>query len=354
MNKTRKPVGPPQSRSMFAGSRRYVVCMAVVLSAAVVASIWSSNWPGAELLMGQTDAVSSLSEALEPKANAAFESERNSADGVRHTARISLISGARRVLTVPQCQIMILDSADLGSQRSGILRSIDVREGDVIKAGQTLVTIEDELARASLKLHEREAGNDVELRYARKVSDVARTEYARALELNREIPNAHSELQINSLRMEAERALLQIEQAENRIELARLRLAEARVELATYRINSPIDGVVQRVRKSVGEAVHEGETLIEIASFSRLKVAADLPLDQALQLRRGMTVSVKLDEFPGDGNQSSGEALGKIVFVGRKVHEVSRTVQIWAEVDNSNRQLFAGLTGTMTILLDGP
>ena len=278
--------------------------------------------------------------------------EPSPADRGEQATRIETNPAGGRILLVRNCPIMVLNQVRLGVQRSGIVKAIDVREGDSVDVGQILLQIDDDLAQASLARHEREAGDDVELRYAKKVSEVARTEYVRALELNREIPNAHSELQINGLRMEAERAILQIEQAENRIELARLRLAEAQSDLRSYQIKSPLDGFLQRVNKQVGEAVHEGESVIDIASFDRLKVAADLPLQQALLLRRGMRVAVSTNAPRLSTNRMTDRALGRIVFVGETVHEVSGTVQVWAEIDNIDRGLFAGMTAVMRIELD--
>lgn len=256
------------------------------------------------------------------------------------------------VVTVHDCQISVLQTASLGAQRAGVLNTIHVREGDRIEAGQVLISLQDDLARAAVALHEREAGNDVELRYARKVSDVARVEYQRALELNHEIPNAHSELKMNGLRMEAERALLQIEQAENRIEIARLKLAESRAALETYNVRSPLSGIVQRIHKARGEAALEGEPLIEVASFERLKIAADLPLDMALRLKRGMPVEVVAHPPAGVRLSRRLQAAGRVVFVDSKIHEVSKLVHIWAEIDNREGQLLAGMSATMRVRLD--
>lgn len=256
----------------------------------------------------------------------------------------------QQFLTVSDCQIMVVDSARLGPARSGIVSSLSVREGDHVEIGQELFTLDSELARATLQRQRQESENDVELRYAKKVSEVARTEYLRALELNREISNAHSELQMNGLRLEAERALLQIEQAVNQMELSRLRMLEAETALAEYRVESPMRGIIQRVHHTAGEAVREGETLIEVASFERLRVSADVPLTEALQLRRGLRVIVTSDSSAYGPESASGKAHGQIVFVGSSVNEVSHTVQVWAEVDNRDAGLFAGLTGTMQVL----
>jgi len=258
-------------------------------------------------------------------------------------------SHSRRTVSISNCRITVIHDVKVGTERSGVLRSVDVRIGDTVQQGQILATLRDEVAQFSLKVRAKEASDDIELRFAQKVGELARLEYVKALELNKEIPNAHSELKLRSLRLAADRSLLQIEQSEHRRELAQLRYAEASVQLKSYIIRAPFDGIVKRVHKFNGEAVREGDTVVEIANYDRLRVEADCDLHNAMQLERGQPVQIEMD-LPGlDPPVHRTRFPGRIVFVDFEVQDVSQKVQVWADVENHEKRLRAGLTATMHV-----
>jgi len=255
-----------------------------------------------------------------------------------------------RLVSIPNCRVTVIHEVKVGTERAGVLQSVDVRIGDTVKQGQILATLRDEVAQFALKVRAKEASDDIELRFAQKVGELARLEYVKALELNKEIPNAHSELKLRSLRLAADRGLLQIEQSEHRRELAQLRYAEARVLLKSYIIRAPFDGIVKRVHKFHGEAVREGDTVVEIASYQRLRIEADCELRDAVQVERGHPVQIEID-LPGvDLPARRTRFSGRIVFVDFEVQDVSQKVQVWADVENHNNLLRAGLSATMHVV----
>ncbi len=55
----------------------------------------------------------------------------------------------------------------------------------------------------------------------------------------------------------------------------------ARAELETYRIETPVEGVVTKVFKVAGEAVREGEPVMEICNTSRVRIRGYVSLRDA-------------------------------------------------------------------------
>ncbi len=253
------------------------------------------------------------------------------------------------VITLQDCRVTLLQSAVLASTRSGILEHIDVQDGDVVPAGLIVAQIRDDLASAEAATAAVEAENDVDLRYAQKLSELAQLEYSRALSLNSEIPGAQSELTVQNLQLAAQRALLQIEQASHRLEISKLKYETARIVLSSYSVKAPFEGVILRVQKSAGEAVQEGEPIADIAILNELRVEGFLPLERAWMVRRGQPVEVQV-EIPGvDLEVEHTCFLGKVVFVDSEVQEVSQKVRVWAKVANSQGLLKSGLIATMRI-----
>ena len=87
----------------------------------------------------------------------------------------------------------------------------------------------------SRKVAEREASNDVEIRYALKAFEFARLEYEEALESNRLVSGAVPDIEVRLLKLAADRTKLQIEQAQHRHAVARLKAKEARARLDAFR-----------------------------------------------------------------------------------------------------------------------
>lgn len=258
-------------------------------------------------------------------------------------------TAAARIITVSDCRVTLLQSAVLASTRSGVIKHIDVQDGDLVPAGLIVAQIRDDLASAEAATTALKAENDVDLRYAVKLSELAQLEYSRALALNKEIPGAQSELTVRNLKVAAERALLQIEQASHQLEIARLEHKTAQIVLAGYRVKAPFEGVILRVQKSTGEAVREGEPIADLANLNELRVEGFLPLELAWMVRRGFPVEVQVD-IPGvELEVENVRFTGEVVFVDSEVQEVSQKVRICARVANSQGLLKSGLIATMRI-----
>ena len=252
-------------------------------------------------------------------------------------------------IVLRDCRVTLLQSAVLASGRSGIIDRIDVQDGDLVPTGLVIAQIRDDLASAEVATASVKAENDVDLRYAVKLSELAQLEYSRALALNKEIPGAQSELAVRNLKIAAERALLQIEQASHKLEIAKLELKTARIVHAGYSVKAPFEGVILRVQKSVGESVQEGEPIADLANLNELRVEGFLPLELAWTVRRGQPVEVQVEipgmELPFEHTLFRGE----ILFVDSEVQEVSQKIRVAARVANSQNLLKSGLIATMRI-----
>lgn len=258
-------------------------------------------------------------------------------------------TAAGEIIVLQDCRVTLLQSAVLASTRSGIIDQIDILDGDLVPAGLQVARIRDDLASAEVATADLKAKNDVDLRYAVKLSELAQLEYSRALALNKEIPGAQSELAVKNLKITAERALLQIELASHSLEVSRLELETARISLAGYSVKAPFEGVILRVQKSVGESVQEGEPIADLANLNELRVEGFLPLEVAWMVRRGNPVEVQV-EIPGiELEVENVRFTGEVVFVDSEVQEVSQHVRVWAKVANSHGLLKSGLIATMRI-----
>ncbi|MCY2966031.1 MAG: HlyD family efflux transporter periplasmic adaptor subunit [Planctomycetota bacterium] len=253
------------------------------------------------------------------------------------------------LIEIEECRIRLIDDVQLASARTGIVDMV-AAEGEHVRPKQVVAKLRDELLRAGLAITERQATNDIEVRFARKASELAQLKYSRAAEAARSVAGTVSELELKELRLSAEKSLLQVEQTEQQFLVAGLRRDESAELVNTCRVIAPFEAEVLEVFKKPGEVVREGEPILRLAFGSRMKVEGYLPLAQAARVKRGALVHVRLTGE--DGADVSNEVFaGRLMAIDMKVEPVSRKVKVWAELPNDNGLLRDGLTGTMSISL---
>src|SRR5690606_5223124 len=197
-------------------------------------------------------------------------------------------------IVLPGCQIKILQEVSLSAERAGVLDQV-AEEGQTVKEGDLVAHTRDNLVQATLAVATRQAMNDVEIRFARKTSELAQVEYERDLQANSIVPGTVSDLTIRAHRLDAEKSLLQLEQAETDLEIEKLRRNETLELLKLHSVKAPIEGVVRTVFKKKGESVTEGEPILELINTSRVKVEGYVHLRDLDRVRVGSAVRVQLD-----------------------------------------------------------
>jgi multidrug efflux pump subunit AcrA (membrane-fusion protein) len=251
-------------------------------------------------------------------------------------------------IVLTNCQIKIFQEVPLSAEKAGVLDMV-ASEGQSVKQGDLVAHTRDDLVKATLAVATRQSLNDVEIRFAKKASELAQVEYERDLQANSIVPGTVSDLTLRSHRLAAEKALLQLEQAETALEIEKLRRNETVELLRLHSMISPINAEVRAVFKKRGESVAEGEPILELINTSRVKVEGYVHLRDLDSVQMGSVVNVQLDipdvDLPIEGLTFPG----RIAFVDLKVEPVTHRVKVWAEVSNQNGVLKDGLTARMVI-----
>lgn len=262
-------------------------------------------------------------------------------------------------IRVENVLLTLIEQVELPAKEIGALAGMSVREGDVVEAGQQLATIESDEARMTASKAERDlaiartkAENDVPVRFARKAHEVAAAEYRRAQESVEKFHKSVSATEMDQLRLTMEKALLEIEQAEQQQSIARLSLRQketelesARLKVDRHRLVAPFAGMVVQMKKHRGEWVNPGDPVLRLVRLDRLRVEAFVAArDFAAHLQgRGVTLTVDVtDKGPARFN-------GAVVFVSPEVNPVNGQVRLWAEVDNKDLLLRPGQPATLII-----
>ena len=262
----------------------------------------------------------------------------------------------RGVVTAYDCTVQLIDVVTLAAERPGILENDTPEEGTVVQAGTVIAGLKDGIAMATYKKELEKSTNDVHVRYALKSSEFADADLAMSVKANAKVEGTVPEAELAKQKLAAEKATLQIEQAEHEQRIAQLTVEENEEALKTYKVLAPFSGIVSKVYQRKGEAVQQGTPILEVLSIDRVKVEGYISISDAFDVKTGDTVWVQLDagdlKISKDQKESMGfekVIMGKVKIVDSTFSPIIGSVKVTAEVPNLDRILRPGLNATMTI-----
>jgi macrolide-specific efflux system membrane fusion protein len=248
--------------------------------------------------------------------------------------------------------------AEVPAEEAGVLTAVPVREGQLVKAGELLAQIDDEVARMAersarfgYEVARAKAANDVQIRFAKKAAEVAEAELRRSTDSIERFAKSVSQSQLDVEQLTVEKTRLEIEQASELLRIAALEmkakqneLTAARADVARRRIEAPFDGIIVQVFVRLGEWVEPGQQALRIVDTSRLKAEGFLAAEVASADLRGAPVKLTVE-----GSNDETVFTGTVAFVSPEVDPITGQVRIWAEIDNRDGRLRPGQPVRMTI-----
>ena len=238
------------------------------------------------------------------------------------------------------------DTVDIRARVAGTLDKIHFAEGQKVKKGETLFTIDPppfalEVAR-------------VEARIAatRTQWGLAKSELARAEQL---LPMQAISLQ------EVDQLRAAVRNGETSIQAAQAELNAAKLNLSFIRITSSIDGRISRAAVTPGNLVNAGEpVLTTIVSMDRVYVYFDASEATYLKYVRAAkdgsrassretanSVLMGVSDQPGYPHQ------GSMDFVDNRLNPATGSMRASALFDNSNAQFTPGLSARIKLIGSG-
>jgi RND family efflux transporter MFP subunit len=204
-------------------------------------------------------------------------------------------------------------AAHLGTEVEGVIRAVNVREGQAVKKGTVLASLEDWEFQSALA--------------------AARAKYETAVS-------------------QMDRALANNDGAEAGIQRAQADYWKSEVARNEQRLNetllrSPLDGVVAtpHIENMVGRKLKFGDIFAEIVDNSQAQVDVQIDASDVALLRAGETASVKLDSFP------TRTFHGDVVIVSPQAQLQGEERFFYARVNvpNPDGALLAGMQGRSKI-----
>ncbi len=181
----------------------------------------------------------------------------------------------------PETEVKISSSTS-----SAWIESITVKEGDYVKKGQLLISLD----RKQLLSNYNAAMSSVRSAKARVKQEVAskkriETMYDRNLASDQELEAIQASYEI----------------ANSQLEQARANLESRKDELDRAKITSPQNGIVTLINKEIGEmalgGMFQAEVLMVIADLSKMEVIIDVNENDVVSISRGDTAEIEIDAF---------------------------------------------------------
>jgi len=208
-----------------------------------------------------------------------------------------------------QADDMVMASSEMG----GRMTAMKWKEGDYIKKGALVASVDMEAVNKSI------------------------AELETSLELANEVYNRQKRLWDQNIGSE-----IQYLQAENNKKRLEKSLETVKFNLTKANVYAPISGFVDRVFSNAGEMAGPGTPIIAILNTGKVKVVASVPERYLSAVKRGEMVTIK---FPA----LDKEIKSRVSLLGRSIDPSNRTFPVEVNLNNSGGQYKPNLLALVLI-----
>jgi RND family efflux transporter MFP subunit len=222
--------------------------------------------------------------------------------------------------------VVSLNSVEIHPQVSNVISHVHVKEGQFVKAGELLFTLDERTAQASLLKAEAQLAKDQSTLISLE------RQYARQKELRQQGFIAQNALDIVKGQYDAQLATVRQDQAA---------LEGERVGLSFNTLRAPISGRVGAINVYPGSLVQpNSSTLVTITQLDPITVSFTLPEREVASLLAGAkTGNVSIEAFLPNSNWKRA---GRLHFIDNAVDSQSGTIRVKGLFANADSSLWPG------------
>lgn len=173
----------------------------------------------------------------------------------------------------------------VSAQVPGAVVAIEVKVGDVVKAGQLLVRIDARAAEQNV------AASDAQVQSARATLEVATKEFDRQKQLFEKNYTSQAAL---------ERAEAQFKATQAQVSAQLAQAGAARAQSGFFVVKAPYGGVVSEVPITLGDMAMPGRALLTIYDPAALRVTAAVPQTDIARIASSKPAKIQFPGLPAD------------------------------------------------------
>ncbi|SLN59993.1 Multidrug resistance protein MdtE precursor [Roseovarius gaetbuli] len=241
-------------------------------------------------------------------------------------------------LDIRSCVVMPSQVVEIAVEVPGLVKSVNVGRGDVVKEGDVLLKLTDTALQAQVALATRRAsdetqitGVDARIKVLEGQLERVKILYERELIAMRELDRVEAEL--IGLYQERDRVIADRD-------LAAIELTRINALLDQRTVISPVNGIVTARNADAGEYADEQGAVMSIATLDPLHVEIFVPQDMANQIEIGAEIEIRLETQPDLAHTAVVEV------VDRVFDAASGTFGVRLSLPNPGQSLPAGVRCT--------
>ena len=215
------------------------------------------------------------------------------------------------------------NQADVSVLVAGLIKKINIIEGQFVKQGQTLAVIE---SMEFTKIQEAYLTSKSNL-------ELMQLEYERQKTLNEGNANSKKALQKAKSEYEIEKARYN----SLKKQMNTLNLSSSDNTTSTMEIKAPISGYVTDINIKIGTNAEPGQTLFSIVDNSKMHVDLLVYEKDLQKVKVGQTIIFVLT------NQDNTEIKGKVFSIGKAFENETKSVAVHADIINDKQTLIPGM-----------
>jgi RND family efflux transporter MFP subunit len=218
-----------------------------------------------------------------------------------------------------------ISTVDLHPQTTSTIAKVHIKEGQFVKSGELMFTLDDRTERANMDKAQAQVERD-----RASLADYER-QYKRAQELLEKKFIAQGAVDTLKSQVDSARALLQADIAASR---------SASVDASYTAIRAPMNGRVGAINVYPGSLVQMTTLLATVTQLDPITVSFTLPETalsglMAAQQQGAVPVTVKLEN-------PAKEVNGKLSFIDNTVDPIAGVIRVKAQFDNKDTTLWPG------------
>jgi membrane fusion protein (multidrug efflux system) len=211
------------------------------------------------------------------------------------------------------------DGIDLKNEVEGVIESIHVESGQRVKAGDLLVSINDDVEQADL------AALQAQVELAQANFERARSLWEKGTGSEREYDDAQSALRV-----------------------AQANLEQVRARIAKKNIRAPFTGVLGIRNVNTGQYVSPGTKLFSLQDHDVLYADFSVPESNYPLISPGLEVQFRVSAYPDE------VFAGEVQAIESKVDEMTRNIGLRAHLMNEQGRLLPGMYADINLVLAQP
>ena len=238
---------------------------------------------------------------------------------------------------------------DVSSERSGVIRSVNVKANSIVKKGDVLAELDPERLKAELaRIEATLAASQARLADAKATLAERQLSFKRAERLSKQGISATQDL--DTARAAQARAEAGILAAEADINVVKAEVTMQQTDITKMRILSPVNGIVLKRSAEPGQTVAsslQAPVLFTLAEdLARMQLEADVDEADIGAVKTGQRATFTVDAYPG----KSFPAVIDTIEYSPNVTENVVTYTAVLTVDNTELLLRPGMTATTQIV----